>query len=336
VLQSAIARLKRDGFVHSVNRQGLFVADAPPHLHRYGLVFGGHPSGSAWSRHDTAMVNEAHRIERQRGGPQFIVYHDVLDAGPGLEELNRLRRDVEAVRLAGLMLTAGTHGLSGHAPFSHRDVLKAFVDAAFDSPLSPKVGANREQMYLRALQFLASKGRRRVAIIHMAGTTYGLNHAALFAEAGVPLHAPWIQYVGRSHPEHARTLVPLLMDYPPAGRPDGLIVADDNLAEHAAAGLVDAGLRAGQDLEVVAHCNWPWPFPNALPCVRIGFDAGDMLLRAVDCIAQQRAGRKPPDMQMVPALFENEWPLPDAAAAVAAAAPRPPARRRPTQPVPAR
>jgi hypothetical protein len=40
-------------------------------------------------------------------------------------------------------------------------------------------------------------------------------------------------------------------------RPDGLIILDDNLAGPALQGLAQAGVRLGQDLDVVTHCNFP-------------------------------------------------------------------------------
>src|SRR5262245_24538533 len=44
-VQTAVDRLKKDGFVIARGRQGTFVADHPPHLHRYGLVFATDPLG---------------------------------------------------------------------------------------------------------------------------------------------------------------------------------------------------------------------------------------------------------------------------------------------------
>src|SRR5690349_14502707 len=42
-VQHAVDRLKRDGFVVARGRLGTFVADFPPHLHRYGLIFSSNP-----------------------------------------------------------------------------------------------------------------------------------------------------------------------------------------------------------------------------------------------------------------------------------------------------
>lgn len=306
VLQAAVGRLQRDGFLRTVNRQGIFVVDAPPHLARYGLVFADHPNTPGWSRFCTALASEAHRAETEKPGRHVVVYHGVQESEAGRESLRRLRHDVEAERLAGLILNAGTHPLRLQPPFNRSDLPKAFMLAAFDAPFEPKVETHRDQLYLRALQELATRGRRRIAVIDMADLLYRLEHDVFFHQVGLPLHRPWLQKVGRSQPEVVRGLIPLLMDYPPEQRPDGLIIADDNLVEHACAGLLDAGMRVGVDLDVVAHCNWPWPVPSVLPLLRIGFDARDMLRRALACIDDQRAGRTPPAEQKVPALFESE------------------------------
>lgn len=306
VVQAAMARLQRDGYVRSISRQGLFAADHPPHLCHYGLVFADHPGTAGWSRVCAALSNEAQRVEVDREGCRFTIYQGIVDPASGREALRRLRHDVESERLAGLVLYAGTHGLRTQAPFDRDDVPKAYLLAAFDAPYQPKIETDREQLYLRGLRALADRGRRRVAVIDMADLVYRLDHAALFAEAGLPLHRPWLQAIGRSQPKVVRQLIALLMDYPADQRPDGIVVADDNLVEHACAGLIDVGVQVGRDLDVVAYCNWPWPVPSVLPVLRIGFDAREMLRKAMGCIDDLRAGRRPPDEQKVPALFEAE------------------------------
>jgi len=50
VLRDAVEELKRDGFIYSVDRQGLFVSDRPPHLSRFGMVFPNNPSSPEWPR----------------------------------------------------------------------------------------------------------------------------------------------------------------------------------------------------------------------------------------------------------------------------------------------
>jgi DNA-binding LacI/PurR family transcriptional regulator len=215
---------------------------------------------------------------------------------------------VEHERLAGIIAMPGTLDLLGDPPFSLPSLPKMHVCAYEPLGLNMTISVDSHGFYARAVERLVEKGRRRVGIVHMADTVSDLNHSELFARVGLQLRRPWIQWVGRSHPEFAARIVELLLDYPPGQRPDGLVVGDDNLAEHVAAGIAGAGLRVGEDLDVVAHCNWPWPLPPALPFERIGFSITALLERSVDNILQARAGSTPPALQTVPAQFEWEVP----------------------------
>jgi hypothetical protein len=89
-------------------------------------------------------------------------------------------------------------------------------------------------------------------------------------------------------------------------RPDGLIIADDNFVEAASGGLIRAGVRVPEDVEVVAHCNFPWPTPSVLPVKRLGFSARQVLRECINSVDAQRRGEaiKPPIA--IPALFEEE------------------------------
>src|SRR6185295_14480614 len=43
-VQSALHRLTADGFIEPRGRHGTFVAERPPHLNNYALVFDSHPA----------------------------------------------------------------------------------------------------------------------------------------------------------------------------------------------------------------------------------------------------------------------------------------------------
>ena len=88
-------------------------------------------------------------------------------------------------------------------------------------------------------------------------------------------------------------------------RPDALIISDDNLVEHATAGIVAAGIGVPGDCAIVAHCNFPWPTPSALPMRRLGYDAREVIRVALESIDRQRRG-EPAGTLVVPARFEDE------------------------------
>lgn len=306
VLQQAVGRLRDDGFVRSFNRKGLFVADTPPHLCRVALLFADSPGDSAWSRMNTAMVNETRRLEREHTDWRFKIFDGMVSGASRAEKLAEIEADIRAHRIAGIVYEPGTFALKTGSILSKASVPEAFLCAHASANLSPVINLDNSGLYKRALQRLVEKGRKRIAILHMVNTTFDVHHEALFGEFGLTVHKPWIQWIGRSHPRFAENLVPLMLDYPPSERPDGLIIADDNLIEHASAGIVASGVRVGVDLDVIAHCNWPWPVPSVLPMERIGFDATDLLRRAIQGIVAQRHGEKFPAEQKIQPLFEWE------------------------------
>jgi hypothetical protein len=62
------------------------------------------------------------------------------------------------------------------------------------------------------------------------------------------------------------------------------------------------------EVEVIAHCNFPAPMPVVLPIKRLGFDARHTLRVCIQSIEMQRRGETPPAITMLPALFDHEVP----------------------------
>lgn len=305
VVQLAVERLKRDGFVDGRNRQGVFVVPHPPHLKRYGLVFPYSRSDRDWTRFDDALVREARRVEDAGEGHRFQVFAGVDDASGGAAIRQRLGDEVGVDRMAGLILV-GAHDLADLPPFCSPALPKVFVFADESSPRRPIVTTDEQGWIDQALSWLGKdRGRKRVALVRLT-STFEYVTAADFERHGLTYHAKWRQTIGRGHPEVVSDLIPLLMDYPKDQRPDGLIIADDNLMDHASAALVKLGLPMGEDLDVVAHCNWPWPVPTAVPTQRLGFHAGEVLDRCIKAIDAQRVGEPFEAVQKVAAQWEHQ------------------------------
>src|SRR5690606_19867548 len=131
---------------------------------------------------------------------------------------------------------------------------------------------------LAAARFVAA-GRRRVAVLLNASLgddqieqiTTALTAHDLLPDrdlmVGVNIdRGRWVQ-----------TVVRLLFDVPAADRPDALFIADDNLIEPATAALAAMGLRAPDDVVVVASSNFPWAPTCHVPIERIGSSVTEML-----------------------------------------------------------
>jgi DNA-binding LacI/PurR family transcriptional regulator len=162
----------------------------------------------------------------------------------------------------------------------------------------------------RALDYLAERGRKRVALVSSSHMTSAPEKMRQWTEGirarGMITQPHWQQGLDIENPQSARNLVHLLMHDGQHQRPDGLLIGDDNLVEHATAGLIDAGVNVPGDVEVVAHCNFPWPTPSVLPVKRLGYDVRECLRTCVTLIDRQRKSQPVPAAVTVPARFEED------------------------------
>lgn len=304
VVQQAIARLKQDGFVNTQSRRGgSYVVDHPPHLKRYAIVMPVNRHSEYWPIFNEALLKETHCIEQKNEGHQFELFLGILDVKDGPAVCQSLKEEIESHRLAGLILAPGTFELVDE--LTDLDVPKVYIDSHISQNLLPSVVNDVQSFIDRSLKWFHDHGRKKIAVVHMSDTHDSLCPAD-FENMGLQYYPQWHQTVGRCAPETVKRLIPLLMDYEPDKRPDGLLIADDNLVEYAASAVISMGLRVGEDLDIVAHCNWPWTTPNIIPMQRIGFHAGQMLEKCIEQIDNQRANKSISPFQEIPALFEDE------------------------------
>jgi DNA-binding LacI/PurR family transcriptional regulator len=146
-----------------------------------------------------------------------------------------------------------------------------------------------------------------VAVLHHASVA--VPPPETFAKFGLTLEPFLWQGASLSHPETARRLAHLMVRRQQDHPPDALFIGDDNFVEYATAGIIDAGARVGEDLEVVGHCNFPWPTPSAIPLRRLGYDVREFLDVSLKTLQQQRDGQEHPPYT-VPARFEDELTFP--------------------------
>ncbi|MBA3684465.1 MAG: substrate-binding domain-containing protein, partial [Planctomycetes bacterium] len=100
----------------------------------------------------------------------------------------------------------------------------------------------------------------------------------------------WLLGADLHWPSSATGLARLLFAPSSAERPDALVIADDNFAQAALAGLMSEGVRVGSDLLVIAHANFPLAACSSLPVLHMGFDAVALLREAIARIATMRGG----------------------------------------------
>ncbi len=312
-LQRAIDNLAQDGFLQSRGRLGTFVADRPPFLNNYALVFPHHPGAGAWTKLWSAVAHEAVAFE-QAQVRRIPIYYDIIDGTPNNETYQSLLRDVREHRLAGLMFASSPHLIEGTPLIQEPGIPRVAMMSTPNNPALKlwNVNIDGQSFVEMALDYLAKRGRKRLAILAAPGllATFSDNPAfAANAEArGMMIRDYWQQYVWEGSPICARNAVDLLMRGTQDGRPDALIIADDNLVESAIAGLMKAGVRVGEDVDVVAHANFPLTAMTGQPIRRLGFDVRQVIARCIEAIDRQRAGEAEPQELMVQAQWEQDVP----------------------------
>jgi len=305
-VQRVLDTLVEDGFVHARPGAGTFVAEHPPHLCNYAVVI---PSAGRWSRFYTALRKAARVVENG----QTIRFREYFCHGDvdSRADMARLGGDIRSHRLAGLILAGPAADFEGTPALDETDIPR--VTFHYQSAYGlPSVYSDLEHFLDRAIQYLVARGRRRIAHLWVDFPAYlpsGLEEfeANLRERDDTEFRPYWIQPVPATRSFRAASyVVNLLMQLKGEDRPDALIIHDDNLVEHAVAGLLAAGVKVPQELEVVAQCNYPSLAPSTLPLKRLGFDCRTILEECLRVIDMQHRGRTPPSMTKIPAVFEDE------------------------------
>jgi DNA-binding LacI/PurR family transcriptional regulator len=306
-VQRALDQLVHDGFVETRGPLGTFVSDMPPHLSRYGLVFPHRPSAERpWRRFWTALWNESMHLEQSR--PMHVpVYYEAQRAHGDEASHKTLTSDVEFHRLAGLFFVAPPKSWAGEPIMTRPDLPRVVMGRDAEIPGCVSIYPDMQTFFERAVADLVARGRRRIAVLTIphprSWETYLYDAMSSSGLTAVPY---WTQMVPPDQAEYAQNVMHIMFHPGQSERPDGLIIADDNLVEYAAAGLLAAGVKVPADLDIVAHCNHPWPTPSVMPVRRLGFDAREVMRLAIDSINEQRAGGQQRTGMKVTAVFDDE------------------------------
>jgi len=301
-VQAVLDRLAADGFVEARGRHGTFMVDQPPHRHRFALVLPPSSPYQAPSLFIDALHREVALLEGEHNH-RFVVYPTV-DGEHG-EGYQGLAEDVRAERLAGIIYVSAVDrfGLAG------LDTIRVPL-VAINSGVGVQatVVPNYASFYDLATAEAARQGRRRLAMLTL-GSSFAAVQATigpLMTARGLELRRAWFHSLSSGRAGWARNVVELLLAGPPPKRPDLLLVADDNLLTETTEALRELRVRVPEDLTVLAHTNFPWPAPAAVPVVRLGFDVGDLLRACLAQIEALRRGEAVPPVTYLPAGFEKD------------------------------
>lgn len=308
-VQRAFERLVDEGFLTVTGSTGTVVAEQAPHLHRYVLAFPGHVGDDRWVRF-WALLAEQGRGWTD-GTPAKVELAYDIDPERGPHDVVRLGSEADDHRMAGIVFASDPWTMLGTPLLDAPGVARVAFSGLHPNTTVPGIslGADGRLLLGRAIERLAARGRRRLAMI----TVPGLSSPALLglwrdllAARGLDYDPGLVQVAEQKDARWAMHLVLALFRGPPEQRPDGLLIADDNLVDHACAGLERLGLRVPADLDVVAHANFPLAAPAPLTVDRLGFDVPQVFDLAMDLLARQRRGETVPAVTIVHPRFIDE------------------------------
>lgn len=306
-MQLAIDRLVADGFLEARGNQGTFVVAHIPSANHYALVS---PFAATQPRRQfwRALVNEAKVVSRtsQR---RISVYYRV-DGTPEAADHQRLLRDLRHQRLAGIIFAVNPFLLDETPLLTIPHVPRIAIMSGPRKHVAAAV-LDDANWITKALDHFASRRRTHVAVLSVPGTEGIFRKRVLagLAARGLMTKPYWWHTIDQSHAEGTQAITHLLLNSGQRERPDALLVTDDNLVEHATAGLVAAGALVPRDVEVIVHSNFPWLTPAALPVRRLGYDAREVLSNCLEWIDSTRSGTETGQNVLIPARFEDELAL---------------------------
>jgi Bacterial regulatory proteins, gntR family len=292
-----LRELRKEGLIEVHGTRRIFVASKFPHHTRYLWVTSEQPGSIEWT---CFMATILELIERGETGIDGEVIPLVgVDGRANNPEYQRLCDAVNHGSVAGLFLmnsatvyllpilqAPGLPRVAIWAPLPHAGLTRLDVDELLD----------------RAAVRLRKKGRR-VAVI--SPHAHNLERAQKsLAKQGFPKDRVWGFQVA---PVGCEQMTELLFER--TDRPDAVFLTDDNLVQPFLNGLKRAKRKAGKDVYVLAHCNWPKPVGLADGVEHIGFDVREVFTAGKECLDEQRAGQPSP-VRIVRPRFANELTLP--------------------------
>lgn len=303
----ALNLLKKQGFIHSRWRQGTYVSAAPPCLCDFAIV---HPWHDFNSQYIKAIENELESLAAQPP-PGLVkcrfrffseIHCPTTDIGHHHQELFDA---VASETVAGLIFPGPSYKLVRKVKEANPRIPCA---TSLFSPIDGCINIWYHSIIDRAFDILAGAGRKRVAYIINAGGRNALTNEITSAalQRGITIKPYWIQAVDVRAPEWASNAAELLMRLPPRDRPDAIVIHDDNFVPYATAGLARAGARVAEDVMVIAHTNFPWPTPSAVPVTRLGLDVRKMVRLMIHMLMQQRQGERIPNSLVLPVCTEDD------------------------------
>ena len=304
-VRDAIGELQQANFIETKPRRGTFVVPHPPHLSEFAMVF---PMAD-YEEHSRFFAALRHEVLKRQAPGRRVTAFSGVESHVDVEDYQRLLGLVQTDRLAGLIFASNPHELQRiKSPLVRKPgVLRVAIMMPFPGNPFPTVYPDIDSFLPRAFDDLASRGRKRVAVLMLGvhPTASIETVQALAAERGLIFRPHWLQAASADTPNWTRQTALALLHQAQTERPDAVIITDDNLVEAFTEGIRDTGLSAS-DLDVVAQANFPYPTLSHVPAKRLGYDISRLMAVCLERIEQQRRGESVPAHTAIPVEFAEK------------------------------
>ena len=305
-ITTVLRQLSREGFVTTKPKVSTIVLEKLPHLNNIAIVIPrAHLPDAHWSKFYAALATVATSLQTELGRPIRVL--EVGEDLPG-DSRGDLAEIIRTHQVAGVFFATMPYMFRGTPILDEPGIPRvAFMQPDSFPEIDTQI-SGPERLIELALDYLASRGRRRIAVLSNPGFMLLHNTPIQPLLSAHNMMSPpcWNITVNLDSPESAQNIMRLMMRPGQVDRPDGLIIANDNLIDDAIAGLVAEGIKVPADLEIVAHGNFPWPPLKTLPIKRLGLDVTALLRRTIALIDRKRAGHKIPAKIHIDAVWEDD------------------------------
>jgi len=303
-INACMKLLKSSGMVIGRERAGVFVSERPPILNRFAMIF---PKEEKVSLSANRFLQTMLKILGGESAKRKLEFEIFQDFEPHVDnpDCQKLVSELSGMRIGGVVHLS-MPCLPNACEILHFPgipVINGSTCMKFD-----------QKAYVgKSCDYLLSRRKKRIAVLFQGEQAMKIMLGKFLEKrdsSGMESPDHWFIPIGTDTREGAGKITRILLDGPRDRRPNGLIIADDNLVDHALGGVFLSRVKVPGELEIVAHCNWPNPVMSVMPVKRLGYDIRKALSVIIDALLESKGRSGLQDMESIPLvpLFEEELP----------------------------